>query len=264
MFTPRPRRIDSLLLAGLVACCSAGELRVAPNAAAAPVNQLSVSGNACGPAALLASFRTGGGSWQRAAASLAGESDRDWLRRWIRVHGLRPSTTLNGRNRWSANGINVEDLVSATNEMTAPLFLPTLGHDDLFVRPRESPDELLRRTRERLDKSLSRGIPPILSLRRFVLRNGVWTPLQGHFVTVTAVPRKLGRRETAFAFQYLDPWGGKNCEGTLALPQQPLLAPAGQTSPALEARVPAANIGKALLRQGETGVVVPAAVIGRW
>lgn len=265
MFTPRPRRpIESLLLAGLIACCPAAEMRTAPNAGAAPVNQLSVSGNACGPAALLASFRTGNEAWQRAAASLAGDSDRDRLRLWIRQYGLRPSETLKGRKRWSASGINVEDLVTAANEMNKPLFLPPLAHDDLFLRQRESPEALLRRVRERFDRSLAKGIPPVLSLRRFVQRKGTWTPLQGHFVTVAAVPKKLARGETSFAFQYLDPWGGKRCEGTLEFPRQTVLAAAGQPSPCLEAKVPAANIGKGEVRRGETTVVVPAAVIGRW
>lgn len=239
-------------------------MRTAPNAAATPVNQLSISGNACGPAALLASFRCGNEAWQRGAASLAGGTDRDQLRLWIRLHGLRPSTTLKGRQRWSSKGINVEDLVAAANEMNRPLFLPPLAHDDLFLRPGEKPGALLRRTRDRLDKSLVKGIPPILSLRRFVLRKGIWTPVQGHFVTVTGVTRKLARGDSSFAFQYLDPWGGKRCEGTLGLPRQSILAAAGQGSPCLEATVSSALIGKSEIRRGEATAVVPAAVIGRW
>jgi hypothetical protein len=264
MFIPFPRRIDALLIAWLLGAAHAAEWRVAPQAAAAPVNQLSVSGNACGPAALLASFRCGNEAWQRAAASLPGNTDRDQLGHWIRHHGLRPSATLKGRTRWSAKGINVEDLVSAANEMNRPLFLPPLDHDDLFLRRGEKPEALLKRTRDRFDRSLAKGIPPLLSLRRFVLRQGTWTPLQGHFVTVTGVPRKLGRGETSFAIHYLDPWGGKRCEGTLGVPATPVLAPAGQPSPCLEALVPAAIIGKSEVRRGETTVVIPAAVIGRW
>lgn len=265
MFIPRPRpRIERWLIAVLLGTCAAAEMRIAPNQAASPVNQLSISGNACGPAALLASFRSGNEAWQRASGALAGETDREQLRQWIRQHGMRPSATLKGRLRWSAKGINVEDLVEAANEMNRPLFLPPLAHDDLFLRPGEKPGELLRRTRDRFDRSLAKGIPPILSLRRFVLRKGVWSPVQGHFVTITAVPRKLARGESTFAFHYLDPWGGKRCEGALGLPRQPVLALAGQTSPCLEAVVPAALIGKSEIRRGEVTVVVPAAVIGRW
>ena len=71
MFTFRRRRIEAALVA-LIGCCSAAEMREAPKANATPVNQLAISGNACGPAALLASFRCGNDAWQRAAASLPG------------------------------------------------------------------------------------------------------------------------------------------------------------------------------------------------
>jgi hypothetical protein len=103
-----------------------------------------------------------------------------------------------------------------------------------------------------------------LSLRRFVLRGGKWLPLQGHFVTVTSIPRKIGRGELSFSFVYLDPWGGKRSQGEFRLPSEPVLAVAGQTSPCLETLVPAANIAKKDVQRGELTAVIPAAVIGRW
>lgn len=260
---PHLRRIEILLIA-LAASCSAAELRKAPNAGAAPVNQLSVSGNACGPAALLASFRFGNESWQAAARSLPGTTDKEQLTQWIKRHGLRPSATLKGRMRWSNGGINVEDLVVAANEMNRSLYLPTLAIDDLFRRKGETPLHLLKRTREHLDRSLTRGFPPVLSLKRFVLRNGVWTPVQGHFVTVTAVPAKLAKGESGIRISYVDPWGGRRCEGVLKMADRAILAADAGSSPCLIAEVPASNIGKKDVKRGETSVVVPAAVIGRW
>src|SRR5690606_37479201 len=118
-------------------------------------------GNACGPAALIASFRTGGESWQRAETLLPGDDDKVRLTQWIRRYGLRPSTTLKGRMRWSNAGINVTDLTVAANEMTGPLLLPALVQEDLFLRPKEKPEPLLRRVRERFDRSLGRGFPPV-------------------------------------------------------------------------------------------------------
>jgi hypothetical protein len=264
MFTFRRPRIEVAVLTLLACVCHAGDLREAPKTDAAPVNQLAISGNACGPAALLSSFRCGNDAWQRAAASLTGTTDREQLGLWIRRHGLQPSETLKGRKRWTNAGINVEDLVAATNEMTRPLYLPAVARDDLFLRRREQPESLLRRTHQRLEKSLSKGIPPVLSLRRFVLRGGKWIPLQGHFVTVTAVPRKVGRGENSFRFAYLDPWGGKRSQGEFRVPASPVLAAAGQTSPCLETLVPEANIAKKDVKRGEITAVIPAAVIGRW
>ena len=108
----------------------------APNGAARPANQLDISGNACGPAALLSSFRCGNAAWQKAAVALPGEDDRAQLRHWIRYHGLRPSETLKGRTRWTTAGINVEDLELApvrTEAEGAAIELPR-GFDAARVR----------------------------------------------------------------------------------------------------------------------------------
>jgi hypothetical protein len=148
--------------------------------------------------------------------------------------------------------------------MNRPLFLPALAQDGLFLRRGERPETLLRRTHQRLEASLKKGIPPLLSLRRFVRRDGRWIPLQGHFVTVTAVPHRLLRKQGEFAFTYLDPWGGKHGEGVLRIPAEALLTESGPPAPCLEAGVPAANIAKKEVRRGERTAVVPAAVIGRW
>lgn len=263
MRMPHLRRIKLFLIA-LAGTCGAAEFREAPNPGAKPVNQLAISGNACGPAALLASFRFGNESWQAAAKSLPGDTDKEQLTQWIKRHGLRPSGTLKGRMRWSSGGINAEDLVVAANEMSRSLYLPTLAIDDLFRRKGEQPQHLLKRTREHLDRSLTRGFPPVLSLKRFVLRKGVWTPVQGHFVTVTGVSAKLPRGDSSIRISYLDPWGGKRCDGVLKMADRAILAADANSSPCLIAEVPAANIGKKDVKRGEVSVVVPSAVIGRW
>jgi hypothetical protein len=248
----------------LIGTCAAADMREAPNAGAAPVNQLSISGNACGPAALLASCRFGNESWQASANSLAGSTDKERLAHWIKRHGLRPSATLKGRMRWNSGGINAEDLVAAANEMNRPLYLPTLALDDLFRRKGEKPAALLKRTRDCMDRSLSRGFPPVLSLRRFVLRGGVWMPVQGHFVTITGVQTKIPKGETGIRISYIDPWGGKKFEGFLKVADCAILAGDAGATPCLVAEVPDSNIGKKEVKRGEETAVVPAAVIGRW
>lgn len=239
-------------------------MRQAPNPGGQAANQLSINGNACGPAALLSSYRCGNETWQKGGASLAGGNDKEQLGRWIRAHGLRPSETLRGRKRWTAAGINVEDLITAANEMGKPLYLPALTHDGLFVQRGEDGQELLQRTWKRLNASLEKGIPPMLSLRRQVLRKGQWQPVQGHFVTVISVPAKLGKGESGFPVVYLDPWGGKKAEGRIKIPDRPVLTAAGNPPPCLIADFPSANIGAKQVKKGETTAVVPETVIGRW
>src|SRR5690606_13331441 len=128
-----------------------------------PADQLTVAGNACGPAALLTAFRTGNAHWQRAAAAVPGANDGARLRSMIHTLGRRESSHLPGRARWSKNGISVADLSDMANEMTAGQFLPRLDHEILFLQPRETPEQLLRRTHRRLEASLAKGFPPVVS-----------------------------------------------------------------------------------------------------
>ena len=82
----------------------------ATQAAPVPVNQLVVSGNACGPAALLNAFRFGSENWRKAGAAVKGNNDRERILSVIRDIGMRPSKHLPSRARWSRRGVGVADL----------------------------------------------------------------------------------------------------------------------------------------------------------
>lgn len=258
------RRVSEILLATAMTLAAAPDLREAPNPAATPANQLVVSGNACGPTALLNAFRFGDASWQRASSALAGEFDKQHILTIIREYGMRPSAHIAGRSRWSKKGINLADLADVANEMTRGHFLPQVSQEVLFLTSRETPHKLLVRAHSRMETSLKKGLPPLISLRRYVKRNTAWVILDAHFVTVTSVPRKLDKHASSFAIRYLDPWGGKSCEGRIALPDRPILAEGIAASPCLIADFPAASVGKKLVRRGEVSTLVPAAVLGRW
>ncbi len=249
-----------LLVTGLLA---APATREAANLAATPANQLVVSGNACGPTAILNAFRFGNSDWQRATA-ISGETDKQRIYTIIREFGMRPSTAIKGRPRWSKKGVNLADLRDIGNEMCLGKFLPQLNEEVWFRYPGESQEKLLKRVHARLNTSLEKGLPPIISLRRFVKRSDVWTALDAHFVTVIAVSRKLESGSQSFPVTYIDPWGGKICQGNIALPTRPVLADAAQSSPCLEADFPQASVGKKLVRKGETSTLTLAAALGRW
>lgn len=236
----------------------------APTAGASMANQLVVSGNACGPTALLNAFRSGNPSWQRASAALIGETDKQQIYTIIREYGMRPSGTIKGRSRWSKKGVNLSDLCDIGNEMTQGKFLPLLSHEVMFRTAGETPEKLLARIHSRLRTSLEKGLPPLISLRRFVKRGKDWIAIDAHFVTVTAIPRKLEKGTASFAISYVDPWGGKLCQGNLAIPDRGILADSGPASPCLEAAFPQASVGKKMVRSGETTALTPAAVLGRW
>lgn len=241
----------------------------AANPAAVPVNQLVVAGNACGPAALLNAFRFGNKDWQRASNAIAGKNDRDHVLTVIREVGMRPSKSVPGRPRWSRRGVNVADLRDMANEMAADHWLPQISEDMCYLKTRETPEKLLRRVHSRLRTSLAKGLPPILSIRLHVLRahsghEAQWSSIDAHFITVTTVPGRLEKNARSFPVRYIDPWGGRFCEGEIRIPAQAVLPDGNGRSSCLEVLFPQTSVGAKLVRLGEETVVVPAAVIGRW
>lgn len=260
--------VSSIFLAWAAIAHAAPLIREAPNGSATPADQLALAGNACGPTALLNAFRFGNASWQQAAARLPGQSDRERVAAIVRTYGMRPSQHLAGKPRWSKKGVNLADLADIANEMTRGLYLPAMHREVLFLQERESSEQLLRRTHGRIATSLSRGLPPVMSLRRYVKRGtagrAAWPVLDAHFVTIKSVPAKLERGAPSFPVTYIDPWGGQIAEGWIAISSSGVLAAPGAPSPCLEANFPKAAVGKKLVRKGEQSSLTVAALLGRW
>lgn len=256
--------VISLFLAPWLEVSAAPPQREAPNLAATPANQLVVSGNACGPTALLNAFRFGNSDWQRASNAIAGDSDKQRIYTIIREYGMRPSATIKGRPRWSKKGVNLPDLCDIANEISRGHFLPQVNQEVLFRTTRETREALLKRTFARLNTSLEKGLPPIISLRRYVKRDGEWIAIDAHFVTVTSLPRKLEKESNSFQISYIDPWGGKTCQGMVAIPKTAVLADIPSESPCLEVAFPQASVGQKLVRRGEPTTLILAAALGRW
>ncbi|MCU0781132.1 MAG: hypothetical protein MUF04_08540 [Akkermansiaceae bacterium] len=260
-------------LAWALAACGGGpEWRVvadAPPAGTAPVDQLRVAGNACGPAALLNSYRFGAPEWHRAMAVIRGETDRGRLNTVIRTWGLRPSESLPDRPRWSRHGINPDDLCAVANEINRHAALPELRCEVLLAQPGESPQQLLARVHQRLGKSLANGFPPVVSIRRLALRQEPgkppdWVVVQGHFVTLAAIQGKLPREATGFAVSYIDPWGARQAEGRIRMAERAFETGAGIPSPCLETVLPGTDAGLQHIRKGEITELTLATGIGKW
>jgi hypothetical protein len=267
MFRRALRSLALPLLGG--AALAAPPAREAPNISAAPANQLVVAGNACGPAALLNAFRTGNRDWQRAGNALAGATDRERLLTIIREIGMRPSKHLPGHPRWSRRGVGVADLRDMANEMILGQYLPQLSDEVFFLQPRESPEQLVRRVYQRFATSLAKGLPPVVSLRRFAWRGSSanppqWIVIDAHFVTLTTIPRSLDKNARSFPVSYIDPWGARRCQGSIGIPARPVLAGSAGYSSCLEADFPQSAVGKKHVRSGEPTVLAVAAAIGRW
>lgn len=259
--------LPSFLAALLCGCAitASPAVREAANPAALPVNQLDVAGNACGPAALLNAFRFGSKGWQRVFDAVHGKNDRERVLTVIRGAGMRPSASVPGRPRWGRRGVNVADLRDMANEMAAEQWQPQVVWETCYLKSHETPGVLLRRVHSRLRSSLGKGLPPVLSLRRHVLTEAFrWPSIDAHFITIIAVPDRLDQNARSFSVRYIDPWGGRFCEGEIRIPSQTVLTGSGGCSSCLEAIFPQSSVGAKLVRYDEVTVLTPAAVIGRW
>lgn len=253
------RLLSSLLLLAPLA----GQDRWAPHAVAGPVNQLIVSGNACGPAALLTAFRCGDENTRQAAAAIPGTSDRERLLHIIRAHGLKPSISLRNRTRWTRHGINPEDLHAIATELATASANLTLKSHSLHAAAGIPGTRTLRHSHQLLRDSLARGFPPVLSIRRYTLRDGQWLMLDGHFITIVRVPEKIDRQATSFALTYFEPWGAKKREANLVIPKVPFLTEDPERPGALGLDAPLADVGKSKVRRGETTILAASFLIAR-
>lgn len=249
------------VLAGSAVWAAPGLDLAAPNRQFSPVNQLRLSGNACGPAALLNAYGFGSEKWQKVGSSIPGEGARGQMSYIIRAHGLHPSRHLPERLRWDRkNGINLLDLTDIANELRGRRLVPQVRSEVLVLSKREDHRKLLVRAHERLAKSLKKGLPPIVSLRRMAYsasqgENPGWRVVHGHFVVVVALPGKLNRKDTSFPIRYVDPWGGRILDGRIR-------ADGATGFPSLLASVPSSKVGVDRVRKSERSIVTLSAAIG--
>ena len=240
------------------ACAPVPDFHQAQNLAAKPFNQLDLAGNACGPAALLNSYRFGKSDWRKLAETPAGLSDRERIRSIARGPAMRESASLPGRARWSRRGINISDLRDVANEMSRAAYLPVLSNKTLQLSPIEPKEAHLRRVHASLARSLAEGIPPIISIRLYAKRKGEWTPVQGHFITLTSLPGCLERGSSGFPVGFVDPLGGKFRKGRIQIGSDPGI------DFFMEAKFPDVTIGKSALRSGEKSYLAVTTALGRF
>lgn len=194
--------------------------------AADPANQLSISGNACGPTALLNALRFGSADYQQAAAAIPGSTDRSKLHHVITRYGNRWSQHIPQRRRWSRRGINAADLTDVACELAGPA--PSVR----MIIPQDP--RVIEHSYQAVARSLRRGFPPIAGIRRY---DGAKT-IESHFITIIQVPDTLAPGAQEFSIHYIDPMGGKQCQGMIRARQR-------ETFTELTAELPQTPIGAA-------------------
>ncbi len=266
-----PRRLlrCCAMVCGMMAAAVEAQPRENDDLTKSPADQRVVAGIACGPAALLNAFRFGSTDWQRAADAVAGNTDKERMLHILRRFGMRPSRHLPGHARWTRSGVGMSDLRDMADEMTTGLYLPPLGEEVFFLKGRETPARLLERVHRRFKSSLAKGLPPVVSIRRYVLRardggKPQWLAVDAHFVTLTHVPKRLDGNTRAFPVDYIDPWGGTRRKGSIGIPGRAVFPDSSGQSSCLEAAFPGACVGDKHVGKGETSFLTISAAIGRW
>ncbi|YCM45206.1 hypothetical protein V2O64_04110 [Verrucomicrobiaceae bacterium 227] len=228
------------------------------------VNQLRTSGNACGPACLLDAFQSGSKKWQASVAKIEGDSDTQKIIGIIKSYGKKGSQIDPKRARWNTRqGVSAQDLVNMANEMRTGMWMGTVKQALFFPKGREASTSLLQSTHRSLTKSLKKGLPPILSIRRVALRSPSrntapsWLTVKRHFVVLTGLPAKLPKNASSFRVTYHDPWGGKKCQGIIKITDHQT-----RTLGTLIADFPESKIGRDLIRRGEATELSLSSAIG--
>lgn len=232
-----------------------------PSEKFAYINQRKIASDACGPVSLLNSFGAGSERWRSVYKQVPGESDRARIASVVKTWGLQPSRKFPQRSRWQKQrGVSFEDLSVISAEMTRLSWKAPRTKSELFFLNQDGQEErLLRKTHQRLAKSFKKGLPPILSIRRFVFRDGYWQSVHGHFATLTAMPSKLSRGSRAFSVRYLEPLGAVEVTATIILP-----GPEERLFPCLILVAPDSQIGAREVKGGEATHLALAGAIGAW
>lgn len=233
----------------------------APNAGFRFVDQSNGVGNSCGPACLLNAYGSGGKAYQDCYARLPGSSDRARIASVIKSWGQKASESIPNRKRWEfRGGVNFQDLAAMAVEMSQQNWAAGKPKGEFFfAASTKDSKRMLASAHKRLAKSLQKGLPPILSVRRFVYRGGQWQSVHGHFVVLTAMPKKLARGSSSFPVQFCDPQGARTLSGTVLLSESDLGG-----LPCLTLLAPASQIGKSQVKGSEKNALGLAGAIGVW
>lgn len=262
-----PRMIASnyliFFISSLTAAATPGWIS-APFAGALPANQLLVDGNACGPTCLLSAFRAGSEKWRASISKIKGNSDSEKIRKIIYDYARRPSSLDPKKSRWNGHyGIASPDLVAMANELRSEKWMRSVKQEIFFKNSREKEAALLARVHDKLSKSLKKGLPPILRIRRVVWRTPKgstiknWLAVKAHFIVLTGLPEKLPKEKKSFKITYHDPWGGKSLSGRIHISDS---KSAGVTT--LIASFPESDIGKSLINRSEPNCLSVSSAIG--
>ncbi len=209
--------------------CFGSDTLDAPNMDALVIDQVPIHELACGPVALLNAYRFSSNDWRASTQKIAG-SPQENFHYFTKTYCSRFSRNAYMKRRWDdKNGIRPDDLTEAINELHKKAQLPTISLKRLFLKNKQSHQELLVKLHTQIASSIHHGFPPLLSVSRFARINSPsgghrWAVVSSHFITITSIPKILEKNPKSFSFGYADPWRGKKSNSQFIISESTFFA----------------------------------------
>ncbi len=167
------------------------------------------SNYACGPASIFNLLQFGPESYQKARLSLVGANKTTRFRFLIERYFRNQKSVVNSTaKRWNIYGVKSADLANGLNDLLKENKIPPLKASYLDKKDGESDALFLKRIHEWMSHSVSRGVPPILSLKSYMVRRRKennfqpgWEAERHHYVVVTSLPKKLSDAPPSRGFE---------------------------------------------------------------
>lgn len=212
-----------LALTSLSSLLHAQEQPVSNNRA---YDQFIAGEGACFPTCILNSLLYGDDRFAIVLDSIPGKSNKEKLRYIIENQGGEKSLGNPQRKVFEkASGVMIRDNAPFFNAVLALNSNERVSGMLANRNPNESARDHLIRIHQTLKRSLSAGVPPIVSLRAIAARrsnNGTfdsWKAVRAHAIVINKIPNELKINQDGFSFGYIEPAGGVEKEGYL-FPEQ--------------------------------------------
>ena len=172
----------------------------------APVDQGDTSG--CGPVSLLNMLKLGPPSFHQAFTQLCSEQDSQALTRLADKYCAAGGA--GGKIAYShESGINDANLSRLCNAVAADFQLGPITTLYTNRLEDESNGDFTQRINTRLLHSVRAGVPVVISIDSYAVRDQEWDKLTGHYVLLTGVQPVGAANAESFLIEYVDPVGAR-------------------------------------------------------
>jgi hypothetical protein len=159
-------------------------------------------------------LKLGPKSFKNAYAKISGGSDANALTRLAEKYTSRAGE--NGKIRFRLDtGINDANLSRLCEAVFKEHQLGAVHTLYTNRRPKEKDSAFAKRVNDAIVRSLSEGVPVVMSVDSYGARGKSWKKLTGHYMLITGVQPVRKTNPSSFLIEYLDPVGAAHRQAFL-------------------------------------------------